>query len=677
MISLYSLRRFTNTLTATVILMFVAALLLPKVNAHEDEDDHGEHTHDRPIAKLAEVMTTRSAAKVIPPTKEEDVFHFVIFGDRTGGVPAGLKVLEQAVVDTNLLDPDLVMTVGDLVQGYNETDEWLAQMTEYKDIMNRLKMSWFPVAGNHDVYWRGRGKAPAGQHEGNYEQHFGPLWYTFQHKNAGFIVLYSDEGDPSTNAKGFNEGVLQNMSDDQLEFLEKSLTELKSLDHVFVFLHHPRWIGGGYAGSNWGIVHDKLVAAGNVSAVFAGHIHHMRYDGAKDGIEYYALATTGGSLAADIPDAGFLDHVNLVTVRENRFSVAALPVGAVIDPKEFTPEFLEQVELARTIRPEWLSEPVILQPDGSANGSVILKLTNPCAHEVLVSVSFPGSSTWRSSLDHQHFTIAPAQSIDVPFEVRRLAVDEPDQSVPALEMQIDYLGASSRVRLPLSENPIAIALTQVPSDYFDVAVNQCLQVSSDDSAIGVAANQIALPDGPMTLEAWVKPIDVTGYQAIIAKTQSSEYALFSDEGVPQFDIDLNGKYVTAKANDVMPLDRWTHVAGMYDGKSVSIFIDGKKVATKLGKGKRRVNELPLYIGADPDGGGRPTRSFKGLIDEVRLSSKAVYEMDFVPQQKFKPDSKTVLLLHLDRTLGPFTLDHSDSAANGLLGPATRLVPSEF
>ena len=110
-------------------------------------------------------------------------------------------MLEQAVVDTNLLDPDLVMTVGDLIQGYNDTPEWLQQMSEYKDIMNRLKMKWFPVAGNHDVYWRGVGKAPEGQHESNYEKHFGPLWYTFQHKNAGFVVLYSDEGDSKTNER--------------------------------------------------------------------------------------------------------------------------------------------------------------------------------------------------------------------------------------------------------------------------------------------------------------------------------------------------------------------------------------------------------------------------------------------------------------------------------------------
>ena len=61
----------------------------------------------------------------------------------------GLKANEYQ--DVNLLDPDLVMTVGDLVQGYTDTATWLGQMREYKGIMSRLTMPWFPVAGNHDV----------------------------------------------------------------------------------------------------------------------------------------------------------------------------------------------------------------------------------------------------------------------------------------------------------------------------------------------------------------------------------------------------------------------------------------------------------------------------------------------------------------------------------------------
>jgi hypothetical protein len=71
------------------------------------------------------IHTTRKSEMVLPLPKEEGVFHFLIYGDRTGGPPEGLQILRQAVKDSNMLDPDLVMTVGDLVPGYCAADKWL------------------------------------------------------------------------------------------------------------------------------------------------------------------------------------------------------------------------------------------------------------------------------------------------------------------------------------------------------------------------------------------------------------------------------------------------------------------------------------------------------------------------------------------------------------------------
>lgn len=654
---------------------------------HGDHDhgDHDSNHHDHAVA----VMTTRKDAVVLPPLPEDDdVFHFVVYGDRTGGVPAGLKVLEQAVVDTNLLDPDLVMTVGDLVQGYNTSEEWLPQMQEFKDIMDGLNSKWFPVAGNHDVYWRGQGDAPQGQNEANFEQHFGPLWYSFRHKNAGFIVLFSDEGNPETNQKGFKSGDLQNMSDEQLAFLEAALKELHDAEHVFVFLHHPRWIGGGYEGSNWPLVHEKLAAAGNVSAVFAGHIHHMRYDGKQDGIEYYALATTGGHLAADIPDAGFLHHLNMVTVRKDRISVAAIPVGAVVDPQQFTPEFLEEVSVARMIRPQQTSPELILNADGTCTGNVVMKISNTGLRDVDITLlSDPASQRagWQSTLDHQHIQIGKGEEQEVTFSIRREAGAVDALTIPAVLMEIDLLSPTARVRLPDVAAPIQITPGQVPADYFAGDVDRCLLVDEEDAAIRIQSKDLRLPDGPMTLEAWVRPTDVAGYSAVIAKTQGSEFAIFSDEGVPQFSIHLNGKYIAAKATRPMVVDQWTHLAGTFDGESVKLFVDGKltdshAVKTKNGDGiaeqvKQKHNELPLYIGADPNPSGLPTRAVRAMIDEVRISKAAVYADDFMPSKRHTPDSDTVLLMHLDRTTGPFVLDHSSSATHGLMGSASKLVES--
>ena len=60
------------------------------------------------------VMTDRPTPLPLSTPVQDDAFLFAVFGDRTGGPPEGVKVLVQAVADTNLIDPDLVMTVGEV-----------------------------------------------------------------------------------------------------------------------------------------------------------------------------------------------------------------------------------------------------------------------------------------------------------------------------------------------------------------------------------------------------------------------------------------------------------------------------------------------------------------------------------------------------------------------------------
>ena len=212
--------------------MLLPCLALALLAAHEPQD--------------ARFTTTRQSPIVLPLPDEQDAFFFVVFGDRTTGPPEGIQVLARAVDEVNLLAPDFVINVGDMVQGYNETPEWLAQMREYKAAMGKLACPWFPVVGNHDVYWRGKGARPRNEHDLEYETHFGPLWYAFRHKQSWFVALDSDEGDPATGKKEFDEPACQTMSPEQFAWLEGTLAKAKGADNVFVFLHHPRWLKNNY-----------------------------------------------------------------------------------------------------------------------------------------------------------------------------------------------------------------------------------------------------------------------------------------------------------------------------------------------------------------------------------------------------------------------------------------------
>jgi len=625
------------------------------------------------------LRTNRSTPQALPLPKAEDVFHFVVFGDRTGGAPEGIGVLAQAVRDTNLLDPDLVMTVGDLIQGYNGQTAWEQQMKEFRETMAPLRMPWFPVAGNHDIYWRGEGRPPT-EHEANYEKHFGPLWYWFEHKECGFLVLHSDEGDPAAPAapRDFGQPVQQKFSDAQLAWVRGALAEMKGMRHVFVFMHHPRWAADLYPGNNWAEVHALLRGAGNVRACFAGHIHRLRYDGVKDGIEYMALATTGGGMPGHYPRVGYLHHFNVVTVRPQGIKVATLPVGAVVDPKLFTPERAADMDLVRRMNPVTASRPMTINTDGLGAGVYEVRLVNPSQRPVEFTLSSESEAAeWIITPDHQHVVAEAGQEKTFTFTYVRVRADHtPPAQAPVFLLETDYLEEDARTTLPPRRFPALIKLGALPPEAFlPPPTETALKVGGEKSGVRIDSAHYNLPDGPFTLEGWVRAEKIQPTAGLIAKTQSSEYGLLAENGVVSFLVHLNDRYVSATAGGPLPLQAWTHLAGVFDGKSVALFVDGRLAARTPAAGFRQRNDLPLYLGADPDQKGEPTRSLAGWLDEVRLSTGARYQDDFTPARRHEPDADTVLLFHLDRLVGNAVPDQGPAQSHGGLSGQASLSPA--
>ena len=661
------------------LLFLGMALFAGTVIAQTDNIGHTRHTVKHGAAHPVEATsperftTSRNPQATLVLPSEKESFTFVVFADRTTGAVEDVSVLADAVRETNLIEPDFVINIGDMVNGYNATLLWTEQMREYKGIMKELQCPWFPTAGNHDSYWRGADR-PAKEHESNIETHFGPVWYAFEHKNNWFIVLYTDEGNPETGEKAFNKPECQTMSDTQFEWLQSILQKAKDAEHVFVFQHHPRWQKGQY-GDDWDKVHNALVAAGNVSAVFAGHIHRMDYS-MKDGIEYFTLATTGGSQGGAIPRAGFLHEVHQVTVRPSKIGVATIPIGALIDPREITKALTDELSKLQQ-QPMNITPTIALQPNGFCEELISVPFENTSSAAIDVQFSLDSKdSRWSFVPEQIQAKLQPGEKKTFEFNVKRMApsIDAAMRRI-ALKRTITFLTAGTRIPIPETQADVPLDLSELFKQDA-IESEQVLLVDGNGDALCVPNEIIALPDGPLTIETWFRAEEYNERTALATKTENSEYGIFVNNGHPEFSVLLGKNYAVVKRNDLtIETGKWCHIAGLFDGKELRLYLDGQLIGKTPGTGKRRVNSFPLYLGADPNAEGKPVSFFHGELDSFRLSKTARYSGEsFVPQRHFTSDADTVLLFDMQQNTGPWVPNRVQTKDAALLIDDARFVP---
>jgi beta-lactam-binding protein with PASTA domain len=146
----------------------------------------------------------------------------------------------------------------------------------------------------------------------------------------------------------------------------------------------------------------------------------------------------------------------------------------------------------------------------------------------------------------------------------------------------------------------------------------------------ITASPIDLTNG-MTLEAWVKPTELSDWDTIILKergTAGMSYALYANDGSPQpsgfnaaagYQRMANGTTDQAVRGPALALDTWTHLAVTYDGATQKLFVNGVQVASRAQTGKIAVANGALRIGGNT---AWANEFYKGLIDEVRIYNRA-------------------------------------------------------
>ncbi len=230
-------------------------------------------------------------------------FTFAIVSDRTGGHRE--KVFSRAVQQINWLQPQFVMSVGDLIEGYTTKDETIkSEWDEFDGYVKRFEMPFFYVPGNHDL----TNKTMVTK----WGERYGKKYYHFTYRGALFLCLCSE-----------NPPDMGTIDKEQQEWVAKTVEANKDAKWTFVFLHKPIWTAKDLDKNGWGAVEKAL--AGRKHNVFVGHVHHYQVFERND-TQYYQLATTGGSSRMRGVQYGEFDQVMLVTMKKD-----AAPVLVNVD----------------------------------------------------------------------------------------------------------------------------------------------------------------------------------------------------------------------------------------------------------------------------------------------------------------------------------------------------------
>lgn len=325
---------------------------------------------------------------------QEKSFQFAVLGDRTGGHKPG--IFPEAVEEVNLLNPDIVMTVGDFIEGYTIDTTVLNQEWDgFLGIMGKLEAPYYFVPGNHDITYD--------ECEPVYKKRVGEPYYSFDYKNVHFVIL-----DVSRVEKS------EDVPEKQISWLVSDLEKNKEKENIYVFYHKPLWIKSVKEKKS-----DKLhqiFKEYGVDAVFSGHYHHY-FSGDIDGIRYICVGSSGGAMDINSENLGFFYHYLWCTVDGDKLDVALVKLGSVKDVDFVTIE--DELVIDALIYEEKLinSTPLFIREEVEGwSGPSFLNITNIDTSILEDTVRWEFSDNWTITPTFFPIEIAPSNTEKLEFQ---------------------------------------------------------------------------------------------------------------------------------------------------------------------------------------------------------------------------------------------------------------------
>jgi hypothetical protein len=129
-------------------------------------------------------------------------------------------------------------------------------------------------------------------------------------------------------------------------------------------------------------------------------------------------------------------------------------------------------------------------------------------------------------------------------------------------------------------------------------------------------------------------------------------------------------YVSASARPEVVLNQWQHVAGIWDGRELRIYVNGQLHHSRPGvEYCTRLSHWPFFLGADPSSYWRNEVAegcFGGRLRAARISRSTEYTESFAAPQRLEKTPGTIGLYDFTIHTGRYAIDRSGHGNHGII-----------
>jgi hypothetical protein len=243
------------------------------------------------------------------------------------------------------------------------------------------------------------------------------------------------------------------------------------------------------------------------------------------------------------------------------------------------------------------------------------------------------------------------------------------------------LGSTSYWVSSTNANGCESPRSEIVVTVYQAATHLDFDGANDVVNCGTTLNSVIDPLNTMTVEAWVKPSTNTGLGVIIGNYANSnqtsmQFLLRRDNNNYAFWISGNpGVFKVVNATNAVAINTWQHVAGVWNGSDLKIYVNGILMGTTTGvtESSFAATTNTVMIGNNQAGTG--SERFTGSIDEVRIwnLAKTIEEINGSKNCELQ-GSQSGLIAYYNFNQGNDAQDNTSiTTLNAVTGPTGTLT----